>query len=105
MDGPVRLRRFACRLYKRSWLVSSESCLLCQALGDGGCPPGLVYAASCYDPGMAVQVSPGCTEPAPGPGCVDLPDACSGDVCICLCPPGGGVGCYVTPWYWVCSYP
>ena len=78
---------------------------LCQALGDGGCPPDLVYAASCYDPGAGVQVSPGCTEPAPTPGCVDLPDACSGDLCNCLCPPVGGGECIVTSAYVLCGYP
>jgi hypothetical protein len=77
---------------------------LCQALGDGGCPPGLVYAASCYTPSMGVQVIPGCTEPAPGPGCVDLPDAC-GDLCNCICPPVGGGECIVTSAYVLCGYP
>jgi hypothetical protein len=78
---------------------------LCQALGDGGCPPGLVYAASCRDPATGDQVSPGCTEPAPAPGCVDLPDACSGDLCNCLCPAVGGVECSVTSAYVLCGYP
>ncbi len=77
---------------------------LCQALGDGGCPPGLVYAFSCYIPGAGVQVSPGCTEPAPAPGCVDLPDACS-DLCSCICPPVGGGECIVTSAYVLCGYP
>ncbi len=91
---------------------SGQACVLrsggpapeCQVLGAGGCPPGLVYAASCYDPRTGVQVSPGCTEPAPTPGCVDLPDACSGDPCNCLCPPVGTVGCYVISGYLVCAY-
>ena len=85
-------------------LVSGGPAPLCQALGDGGCPPGLVYAASCYDPGRGVQVIPGCTEPAPGPGCVDIPNACS-DLCDCLCLARGGGGCVVTSSYLLCGYP
>lgn len=95
----------ACHSGQACVLRSGGPAPLCQALGDGGCPPGLVYAFSCYIPGAGVQVSPGCTQPTPAPGCVDLPDACSGDLCNCLCPPVGGVGCYVMSGYLVCAYP
>jgi hypothetical protein len=93
-----------CHFGQACALVSGGPAPLCQALGDGGCPPGLVYAASCYDPGRGVQVIPGCTEPAPGPGCVDIPDAC-GDLCDCLCLARGGGGCVVTSAYLLCGYP
>ena len=91
---------------------SGQACVLysggpaprCQAPGDGGCPTGLVSTSSCYDPSTGVQRTPGCTEPPPAPGCVDLPDGCS-DVCACVCGSPGGGGCSVTSLYVSCARP
>jgi hypothetical protein len=91
---------------------SGQACVLysggpaprCQAPGDGGCPTGLVSTNSCYDPATGVQRTPGCTDPPPAPGCVDLPDGCS-DVCACVCGTAGGGGCSVTSLYVLCARP
>ena len=90
---------------------SGQACVLsnggpvprCEPATDAGCSFGLVYADVCYSQ-LYGQVSPGCADPAPAPGCVDLPDACS-DLCGCVCPLAPGGGCIVTPQYLLCSYP
>jgi hypothetical protein len=90
---------------------SGQACVLsgggpvprCEPATDAGCSFGLVYADVCYNQFYG-QVSPGCADPAPAPGCVDLPDACS-DLCGCVCPLAPGGGCIVTPQYVLCSYP
>jgi hypothetical protein len=90
---------------------SGQACVLsgggpvprCEPATDAGCSFGLVYADVCYSQ-LYGQVSPGCADPAPAPGCVDLPDACS-DLCGCVCPLAPGGGCIVTPQYVLCSYP
>lgn len=82
---------------------SGQACVLsgggpvprCEPATDAGCSFGLVYADSCYSQAYG-QVSPGCADPAPAPGCVDLPDACS-DLCGCACHLAPGNGCIVTP--------
>jgi hypothetical protein len=90
---------------------SGQACVLsgggpvprCEPATDAGCSFGLVYADVCHSQ-LYGQVSPGCVDPAPAPGCVDLPDACS-DLCGCACPLAPGGGCIVTPQYVLCSYP
>jgi hypothetical protein len=90
---------------------SGQACVLsgggpvprCEPATDAGCSFGLVYADVCYSQ-LYGQVSPGCADPSPAPGCVDLPDACS-DLCGCVCPLAPGGGCIVTPQYVLCSYP
>jgi hypothetical protein len=75
----------------------------CLPAEDGGCPTGLVYASFCSSGGT--QRSPGCTDPAPSPGCVDLPDGCD-NVCGCVCPGDGGTTCSVVPGQYVrCALP
>jgi hypothetical protein len=91
---------------------SGQACVLkmpgvpprCTAATDGGCPFGLSPVASCES--RTDRFSPGCADPAPVPGCVDIPDACS-SLCDCLCGLREGLvaGCYMTPWYLSCSYP
>jgi hypothetical protein len=71
---------------------SSNAAARCQAEEDGGCPAGLVPAASCYDQPSAAWVSPGCTNPPPTSRCVDIPDPCS-DLCDCVCPADAGGTC------------
>ena len=86
-------------------LFSGGPAPLCQAVGDGGCPPGLVHTASCFNPSTGTQVSPGCTEPPSAPGCKDIPAGCS-DLCTCLCPSAtGGGSCTLTSAYLYCAYP
>ena len=91
---------------------SGQACVLilpgmvppCQPLPDGGsCPAGLVQTASCGG-GYLPPFSPGCTQPAPTPACVDVPDGCSG-LCDCLCHEGGGAGCYAGAGYLTCAMP
>jgi hypothetical protein len=83
-------------------LSSSGPAPRCQPPVDGGCDFGLVLTNYCDS--YTGRFSPGCTDPIWSPGCVDLPDACS-DLCGCVCSPGGGGGCIVTPEYVLCSHP
>lgn len=85
-------------------LRSGGPALLCQAPGDGGCPPGLMPSTSCYDPSTGLQRNPGCTTPVPAPACVNVPNGCS-DLCACVCPTGGGGTCSLTPAYLLCALP
>ena len=70
----------------------------------GPCPGGLVVTASCHSYANGIDYHPGCTSPAPAPRCVPLADGC-GDVCACVCPTGGGAGCYAGPGYTICGMP
>jgi len=91
---------------------SGQACVLilpgvipqCLPLPDGGsCPAGLVQTAYCGG-GYLPPSSPGCTQPAPTPACVDVPNGCS-DPCDCICHVGGGAGCYAGAGYWTCAMP
>jgi hypothetical protein len=90
---------------------SGQACVLtlggtrppCEPVGDAGCPAGLVYTASCSNPTTGAQ-GPGCTTPTPVPSCVNLPAGCT-DPCKCICPTGGGAGCYSASNYITCAMP
>jgi hypothetical protein len=73
-------------------------------LDAGACSGGFVLVSSCRVGGGSTYYQPGCTEPPATPRCYDLPDAC-GDYCSCMCPSGGGGGCYLGPGYYLCGYP
>jgi hypothetical protein len=90
---------------------SGQACVLtlggtrppCEPVGDAGCTAGLVYTSSCSNPATGAQ-GPGCTTPTPVPGCVNLPAGCT-DPCKCICPTGGGTGCYPASNYITCAMP
>jgi hypothetical protein len=90
---------------------SGQACVLtlggtrppCEPVGDAGCTAGLVYTDSCSNPMTGAQ-GPGCTTPTPVPGCVNLPAGCT-DPCKCICPTGGGAGCYPASNYITCAMP
>jgi hypothetical protein len=93
----------ACQPGQACVLITGGPAPRCQATEDGGCPAGLVYASFCSSSG--VQLSPGCTDPPPAPGCVDLADGCT-DLCACLCGSPGGSACSVIPGQYVmCARP
>jgi hypothetical protein len=89
---------------------SGQACVLkmpgvaprCMAATDGGCPFGLSPVASCDS--YTGRFSPGCADPAPAPGCVDIPDACD-SLCKCLCGLSENMGCFRFPGYLSCAYP
>ena len=68
----------------------------CEPAQDGGCPAGLVSAASCVAPSSGATLTPGCTDPV-GTRCVAMPPVPAYGyytevyVCASLC--DGGTAC------------